>query len=302
MTVAGILNIGHKQRREYMHDFPYDFTDICEINFLQSVERGGVRDVCCPFCGRERKLNINNRPGKHVARCNRCGWSGGMLKFHADLNNLSLRDAKRDIERKLSLDQCSDAYREKAALVRAEGLKEMHEEVTLSLHERSRRYCYMEKLLSLEDDHRRELGRRGLSPPFIEARGYRTLPTEKDQRYCLARQMHSAGYNVKNLPGFLQDEDGDYCLKKFTRGYLIPIRSLNCEIEGYQIRKDNDKLKKEVHMDKNGSVIRDYGGKPKLFYRNKFCCLSSPNEKNGGKMHGVCHYAGAYIWDERKKH
>lgn len=284
------------------HDFPYDFTDICEINYLPRVGRGKVEDVDCPFCGRKRKLNVNNTPGKLVARCNKCGWYGGILKFHGDLNSISdLREAKRDIEKKLSLDYSSEEYKKRSEMVRKAAEKAEKEEVTLPLAERSRLYNRMGQFLKLDQDHYNDLRKRGLSSLFIEARGYKTLPTYQDDRYCLARQMLSAGYNVKNLPGFYQDDKGDYCLKKFTRGFLIPVRSLSGEIEGYQIRKDNDKIKKVTHKDKQGNIILDENGKPKLFYDNKFWSLSSPTEKNGGKMHGVCHYAGAYIWDDDRE-
>lgn len=285
-----------------MHDFPFDFTDVCEINYLPPVGRGKVVDADCPFCGRQKKLNINNRPGKLVARCNKCGWFGGILKFHADLNGIStLRDAKKDIEEKLSLDHTSDEYKKRSAFVRKEAEKVKEEEVTLPLSERSRRYNCMASFLKLEDDHYRDLRKRGLSPAFIEARGYKTLPVDREERYRLARQIQTAGYSCKNLPGFYQDENGDYCLKRLTRGYLIPVRSLNGEIEAYQIRKDNDKIKRVTHKDKSGNVILDSNGKPKLYLDNKFWSLSTPAEKNGGKMHGVCHYAGGYIWDEDRE-
>lgn len=281
-----------------MHNFPYDFTDICRVNYLPSVGHGKIVDIECPFCGGKKKLNINNLPGKLVARCNKCGWSGGMLQFHADLNGIiSLSDAKRDIEQKLHLDYTSDEYKKRSAFVKAEALKVREEEVMLSLAERCRLYGRMGQFLVLDEDHKMELRKRGLSKSFIEARGYKTLPTSQKERYLLARRMLSEGYNVKYLPGFYQDEKGDYCLKKFIRGYLIPIRGLNGEIEGYQIRKDNDKIQVTIHKDKTGKVIMDSNGQPKRYYDNKFYTLSSPTEKNGGKMHSVCHFAGTYIWD-----
>lgn len=285
-----------------LHDFPFDFTDVCEINYLPPVGRGKIEDVDCPFCGRKKKLNINNRPGKLVARCNKCGWFGGILKFHADLNGLSnLKDSIKDIEEKLSLDHKSDEYKKRSAFVREQAQKVKDEEVTLPLSERSRRYACMGRFLKLEEDHLKDLRKRGLSLAFIEARGYKTLPTDRDERYRLARRMQTAGYSCQFLPGFYQDDNGDYCLKKFTRGYLIPVRSLNGEIESYQIRKDNDKIKLVTHKDKNGKVILDSNGKPKLYQDNKFWSMSSPAEKNGGKMRGTCHYAGAYIWDDDRE-
>lgn len=285
-----------------MHDFPFDFTDICEINYLRPVSRGKIENVDCPFCGAKGKFNINNKPGKLVARCNKCGWNGGMLKFHAELNGLSNnKEAKRDIEQKLSLDPSSREYQERSAFVKSKAEEAKEKEVTLSHEERNRLYSHMGGLLHLEEDHLKDLKKRGLSDDFIEARGYKTLPTDWQSRYSLARRMLTDGYNVRNLPGFYMDNHGDFTLKKFIRGYLIPIRSLNGQIEGYQIRKDNDKIRYHTHKDKAGNVILDENGKPKMYPDMKFYTLSSPKEPEGGVMHSVCHYAGGYIWDEDRQ-
>lgn len=285
-----------------MHDFPFDFTDICEINYLRPVSRGKIENTDCPFCGAKGKLNINNKPGKLVARCNKCGWNGGMLKFHAELNGLANnKDAKRDIEQKLSLDPSSQEYQERSAFVKSKAEEAKEKEVTLSLEERNRLYSHMGGLLHLDEDHLKDLKKRGLSDDFIEARGYKTLPTDWQSRYSLARRMLTDGYNVRNLPGFYMDNHGDFTLKKFIRGYLIPIRSLNGQIEGYQIRKDNDKIRYRTHKDKAGNVILDDNGKPKMYPDMKFYTLSSPKEPEGGVMHSVCHYAGGYIWDEDRQ-
>lgn len=285
-----------------MHDFPFDFTDICEINYLRPVSRGKIKNTDCPFCGAKGKLNINNKPGKLVARCNKCGWKGGMLKFHAELNGLANnKESKRDIEQKLSLDPSSREYQERSAFVKSKAEEAKEKEVTLSLEERNRLYSHMGGLLHLDEDHLKDLKKRGLSDAFIEARGYKTLPTDWQSRYSLARRMLTDGYNVRNLPGFYMDNHGDFTLKKFIRGYLIPIRSLNGRIEGYQIRKDNDKIRYRTHKDKAGNVILDDNGKPKMYPDMKFYTLSSPKEPEGGVMHSVCHYAGGYIWDEDRQ-
>lgn len=285
-----------------MHDFPFDFTDICEINYLRPVSRGKIKNTDCPFCGAKGKLNINNKPGKLVARCNKCCWSGGMLKFHAELNGLANnKESKRDIEQKLSLDPSSREYQERSAFVKSKAEEAKEKEVTLSLEERNRLYSHMGGLLHLDEDHLKDLKKRGLSDAFIEARGYKTLPTDWESRYSLARRMLTDGYNVRNLPGFYMDNHGDFTLKKFIRGYLIPIRSLNGQIEGYQIRKDNDKIRYRTHKDKAGNVILDDNGKPKMYPDMKFYTLSSPKEPEGGVMHSVCHYAGGYIWDEDRQ-
>ena len=283
-----------------MHDFPYDFTDICRINFLELPKRGVSSNIDCPFCNSRKKLNINNAPNKLVARCNKCKWSGGMLAFHRDLNGLiNNKDAKNDIEQKLGLVPNTIEYKAKSRLVKKAAVKASEAEVTLSINERNRCYNQMASLLHLADDHKDNLIKRGLSIPFIEARGYKTLPVQPESLIRLPKVMLKHGYSLENLPGFFLNENNQWSLRKLSRGILIPIRNLNGMIEGYQIRKD--KVPYKTHKDDfTGEIIKDKNGKPVLFPYNKFCSLSTPPENfnKGGKMHSVCHYAGAYIYDE----
>lgn len=290
-----------------MHDFPYDFTDICKINFLDEPKRGKSSDIDCPFCKSKKKLNINNAPNKKVARCNKCGWSGGMLAFHRDLNGLlNNKDAKQDIEQKLGIVPNTVQYKQRSRVVREAAKKASETEITLPIEERNKRYNHMSSLLSLAEDHKENLIKRGLKEGFIEARGYKTLPVNEDSLIRLPRRMMADGYSVKNLPGFYLDEadNNTYKLRKFARGILIPVRNLNGYVEGFQIRKDDDKVPRKIHKDDyTGEVIKDENGRPIYFPYNKFNSLSTPSEdfKDGGKMHSVCHYAGAYIFDEDRK-
>lgn len=282
-----------------MHDFDFTFADVADINSVPAVRQGKISNTGCPFCGKPGKFNVNDLPGKQVGRCNACGWSGGMLKFHMELNGLAdPRAAKRDIEKRLSTGSaCGRRY---SPAMRGRN-RTVAEEVSLEREERSRLYTHMADFLSLADDHRADMRKRGLPDAFMDARGYKTLPVEREDRYRLARQMHTDGYSVRYLPGFYMDDSGDYALTQCKRGYLIPVRYLNGQIEGYQIRIDSGKLRYKKHRDRNGGFILDENGRPALFADGKFRCLSTPGARMGGTFHSVCHYAGAYIWDEDRK-
>lgn len=284
-----------------MHDFPFDITDVCRINFLEIPKSGKVSDITCPFCGSKKKFNVNAAPNKNIARCNKCGWGGGMLKLHAKLNNMNTKEAKKDIEEKLNLVPSSEDYKKRSEQIKKIAEASAKEEVIMPISQRSSKYNHMISLLHLAEDHKENLELRGLKPSFIEARGYKSLPVEADSLTRLARKMQSDGYSVKNLPGFYLNDNNEYQLRRFTRGTLIPIRNLNGYIEGFQVRKDNDKIKYKTHKDHfTGEIILGKDGKPEKFATNKFNTISTPPEefKDGGKMHSVCHYAGSWNWNE----
>ena len=221
-----------------------------------------------------------------------------MLKFHGLLNNLSTKDAKRDIEEKIGISKGDRSAYEKRLTEIRERQKNIKPEIELPLKERHRAYRKMLSLTTLETDHFEDLIHRGLSNEFIQERGYRSIPCDEESRLLLTRKMLADGYSVKNLPGFYLNNHQDYCMKKFTRSIMIPVRSVNGLIQGFQLRKDNDKLLYKHHKDRRtGDFVKDENGNPKLFPENKFNCFSTPNELNGGKMKSVCHFAGDFEWN-----
>ena len=257
-----------------MKDFGFNFFDVLRINLISSPFKEAF-DIECPFCRKSKKMNINAK--KAVAHCWNCGWSGGMLKFHKDLNGLGNNsDALRDINAKLNIHNFSDIKPSKTPIKLSEP------EISLSLSDRDRKYRLMLSFLSLKDEHREMLKKRGLSDRAIEHFMFKSLPETTRERYELARKMILNGENVKHLPGFFMGEANDYLLKNFGSGILIPSISLDGKIQGFQIRRD--KVKSYL---KNGTLHKTA----------KYICLSTPEMKNGGKMKASTHYAGPFLFD-----
>lgn len=253
-----------------MKDFGFGFADVLRINGIPYRDRVSF-DTDCPFCGKKRKLNINLK--KSVAKCWGCEWFGGMLKFHADLNGLNNNsDSLRDINKKLNINDFKAEIKKRPAV-------QYEEDVYLSLDELDQKYRVMLSLLSLSDEHRESLKKRGLSDEDIERFGYKSIPCSVKERYNLAKKMIEKGFALKNLPGFYKGNNNEYTLKDFGSGILIPSKTLDNKIQGFQIRRD--KIKTWV---KDGKVHSSA----------KYICLSSPGEKNGGKMRAKTHCTGDY--------
>lgn len=256
-----------------MREFDFDFREVFELNDLGVIGLNESKNINCPFCDDKKKhLQVVNRPPKVVFRCVRCNTSGGILKFHQLLNNLSsTTDALKDISKRLNKSD-DEIKARKVEIKRAK--KTIYEAPILPLSERDRRYNIMLDHLELSDYNKKKLLDRGLSEKFIQQRKYKTLASTMDERKELADWL---GEDAKYLPGFTLTNRGYYqCW--LGEGTLLPVRSLNGKIQGFQIRY-NDK-------DKKG---KRYGS------------FSKPDVRMGGRMECYTHIACDYIFNDKRK-
>ena len=196
-----------------------------------------------------------------------------------------------EIQKNLGLDKTLDVKQKRYAAER-EKKKQCMEVPMASIEERDKVYNRFLELLSLEDDHKRNLLERGLEENFIIAKKYRTLPTESDELLRIARILLKEGYCLKGIPGFYINKNKDWQLNKHKRGILIPVRNEHNQIQGLQIRKDDNLLKYfSKGKDEHGNLI--------LKKENKFNWLSSPDKYMGSKATTFVHISCAYKCSEK---
>ncbi len=218
-----------------MHDmsgFDYDIEDVAHLLRLNK-RRGNYYD--CPFCQDTKgKLNIN--PAKNVFRCNRCDMSGGMLKLYAELHNVTLSEANREIREALNKGEYREAYQVKKEARRQQEPKQSE---LASIEARDHTYSELLRLLSLNDSHRENLRKRGLTEEQMEERRYRSVPLFGVR--SLTQRLLEKGCTLEGVPGFYQSEDGIWTtnFKARNSGILIPIESMEGKIQGFQIRLDH---------------------------------------------------------------
>lgn len=271
-------------------DFPFNFNDVQSLLGLETNSSKSNFSVKCPFCNDPGKhMNLNNV--KKVYRCNYCDTGGGILNYYGRLRGLSNKDALMEIQKNLGLDKTLDVKQKRYAAER-EKKKQCMEVPMASIEERDKVYNRFLELLSLEDDHKRNLLERGLEENFIIAKKYRTLPTESDELLRIARILLKEGYCLKGIPGFYINKNKDWQLNKHKRGILIPVRNEHNQIQGLQIRKDDNLLKYfSKGKDEHGNLI--------LKKENKFNWLSSPDKYMGSKATTFVHISCAYKCSEK---
>lgn len=204
------------------------------VNYcLQVAKNSSSMDVNCPFCGETKgKMNVNLQ--KNVFRCNRCDASGGMLELYGRLHGVSSAEANRQIREALGKGE----YRTDYQVVHKEEPVEIFNAELADADVIDRTYQEMLSLLTLNDKHQEDLKKRGLTKEQIEIQRYRSVPLFGIKN--MVQKLLESGQTVKGVPGFYEDQDGKWTINFTSKnsGILIPIRSMEGKIQGFQIRLD----------------------------------------------------------------
>ena len=266
--------------------------DMPEKRKYRSV-RSSQADYDCPFCNKQRKFHADLQKG--VFRCNACNENGGITKLHMRLCNFpDTRTAAADLYRKwtrLTEDERKAVIERKEAVSTAPDISSA---TTISV--RDKVYRSLLSLLSLSDDHRKDLLKRGLSEDEIEKRLYRTVPAIGFETFAEKSLAMSGTFNQKSaedslnlwrqifmqkgsvIPGYYS-YDNKIRLVKRKSGYYVPVIDRNGLISGLQIRYDN--------LSENASE------KQRESY-HKYCWFSSSEKDTGCSVTGIqqIHYTG----------
>ena len=246
------------------HDFPFGIMDVVDrlhLNIRRPSPRGFYVD--CPICNDKRgKMHVNVQ--NDTWRCNYCNESGGMLSLYARLHNISNREAYREIcDAILNGEGLSDhsfRYPSKTEIAPVENIP------IADVAVRHATYTALFAMLTLSKEHREHLKTiRGLSDNQIEELGYKSTPAFYPCR-PLAERLLKKGYQLEGVPGFYQ-KDGRWTVlfSSRTAGILIPVRSLDRQICGCQIRLDTPLKNEDDPPEKSGAkyIWLSSSGKPK---------------------------------------
>ena len=192
---------------------------------------------CCDDKPKGRHLNINLR--KDVFRCPRCGFSGGVLDLYAFYAKIPREKALEEL-----LDRRGKIFRPQQARLPA-----VEENPLTGVEERHATYTALLQSLTLASDHRENLLSRGLSPEEIHRLGYKTTPVLGFA--SLAKRLREKGLYLAGVPGFYKSQ-GQWTLKIPGRGILIPVRDVQGQIQGLQVRLDNVEKRKFRWLSSNG--------------------------------------------------
>lgn len=232
-TPAGVG--GLRPTRYDISGFGYDIRDVVRVlNLTIRRKNPWSYDVDCPFCNHKTgKLNINIE--KNVFRCNYCNEQGGMLDLYSKLYNVTKSEANRQIREALNLGQ----YRDDFVRMKREPEPPVPENSERAPdNEIDRTYSEMLSMLTLSRKHQEDLLGRGLRLEQIAEQRYRSVPLFGIKK--MVKKLEEKGCTIKGVPGFYQTEEGDWSIHFMSKnsGILIPILSMEGQVQGFQIRLD----------------------------------------------------------------
>lgn len=237
-----------------------DILLVAEKIGLQYKKPGiGSMYYICPFCA-DKGGHLNIVPKANVWRCSRCGESGGVLDLIQKAGNMSREEAK-DYARSLT-----DAE----AIIPVKPFVQV-DEVTNQRAPKEvidKTYRTMLSLLTLAEQDKQDLLRRGLSEKAIEKLMIKTSPEQlHDHKIC--DKLLGAGCALQGVPGFFISRKGEWTLNNFVHGYMVPFIDVDGYMTGIQTR---DRTPKKSSC--------------------KYISLSSTGMTGGAKSFVPAHYIG----------
>lgn len=235
---------------------------------------------------------------KGVGMCYQCGGTADSARYYATVMNMGQYDARKDIERRLGIEQGGSPVEKSPRIV----CKPTVYEGTLpsdDVLDDSYRAFLSE--ISLSDKNRNMLLNRGFDNSTIDALQYRTLPTQDDMNlFDLCRSLQGIdpktrerdsnreSHILENVPGFFRCRrgKGDYTIAQMTKGIIMPQVNVHNQITGLQIRKDDDL---RVYKEEEGR------------YEEKYGWFSSNGMHSGCKANADVHFACDFSYNAPKQ-
>lgn len=210
--------------------------DLASLEFIKDAGEESI--YRCPFCGdskNPRKGHLYVNKNTQLYYCHRCGEFG--YAGERETRSFGKTEKKKEPRK----------YPDYTAV-----------------------YGDLLKLLTLHPRHREDLIKRGLSDEFIKARGYKSIPDDKEERKKICTKL-AEKHDLSQVPGFIKCGSG-YTMVG-APGYLVPVRDLKGRVRCFQIRRDSQ------------NVLTPYGEGSILLYDEGFeliiKCPGKPVFQNG---------------------
>lgn len=213
--------------------FEYEKFDIinvakkCGIQFYPYEGNSVEYKALCPFCGdNSYHLGLNRK--SDIFNCFRCKEKGNSVSLYAKLHGISNKEAYMTIR-----NNSDNLFDDKVITFTPNTERPMK-----SLSERHNVYYDFLNLLRLNNFHRDNLRKRGLTDAFIHQFMYKSIPIDNVFRREILEKL-SSRHDLEGIPGFCIDKTGTtQMFYKKCGGVFIPVCNHQGYIQGLQMRLD----------------------------------------------------------------
>ena len=208
-----------------------DVMKILGVEPTGKAPSGNEYPYVCPFCGDRRgKFTVNVK--KNVYGCFKCGNNGNMLDLYINISGdcfetgMEYKQAYRRLSEKTGNGDYASSYREVPKPI-------IKNENRLDADHLDLAYRALLKELTLSEEHKKDLVKRGLSEEAIQKHKFRTMPKYSK---TLCKKLMDSGISLKGVPGFYP-YNGEWMMVKMS-GMICPVEDDKDRIIGAQIRID----------------------------------------------------------------
>lgn len=220
----------------------FNIADVAAIHGIEIIkDKGSEVFAVCPFCGDRRgKFSYIVQKGdkSNIYNCFACDAHGGVLDLHMKLSGNAYGSNANKQAAKEIFQAINGNMEYKKSHESAKSIPVCHEAEKASDGRISEVYYAFLKQLTLKDEHKADLVRRGLTETDIKRFRFRSTPDIK-QKYDAIRHLLEEGYDLEGVPGFYLNKKNQWDFKISGVGYFCPVYDGEYNlITGFQIRVD----------------------------------------------------------------
>lgn len=194
-----------------------------KLNLQEIYSKGNTICVKCPFCFSDRGtmlLNVSNN--SYI--CKNCEERGYSISLYAKCKYISNKEAYK------SLLQSKPNLQRNIINTIITNIKKNDEELDLVYQE-------FLQILQLNQNHTMKLLRLGFDIDDIDEIGFRSIPTNENEKERICQVLIDKGLDLKGIPGFFQNNRFIWTFKSH-KGIFVPVIN-NCKIIGLRIHLDD---------------------------------------------------------------
>lgn len=220
----------------------FNIADVAAIHGIEIIkDKGSEVFAVCPFCGDRRgKFSYIVQKGdkSNIYNCFACDAHGGVLDLHMKLSGNAYGSNANKQAAKEIFQAINGNVEYKKSHESAKNIPVCHEAEKASDGRISEVYYALLKQLTLKDEHKADLVRRGLTETDIKRFRFRSTPDIK-QKYDAINHLLEEGYDLEGVPGFYLNKKNQWDFKISGAGYFCPVYDGEYNlITGFQIRVD----------------------------------------------------------------